>query len=187
VVAFAAAVVVAATGLAGCFDRGDTRSGVGLIDERAGAYRGIGVGASEADVRRAFGPPGDGEGFFPLGESFGEIGGAPSVVVWPRGTHFSRVLRYDEVAFLVGERGVYAFVVTEEDARTRLGVGIGDPQAAARRAYDAGCIEQPYGEPLFGGEPSTFRTCRATVGKRIRIWFGRDPIRSITLARVGRP
>ena len=167
-------------------DRRRERAG-GPIDEHRLSYRGVAMGATIAEIRRVFGEPGGGEGFFPLGESFGEIGGAPAVANWPRGSRADpTVLRYHGVAFLVGPEGLFAFVVTERGARTRAGVAVGDPLAKAIRAYGLGCVDQPYGEPLFGGETSTFRTCRGTVDRRIRIWFGRDPIRSITLARVAR-
>ena len=189
--AVAAALTLMAAGCTQWPDRDDEsappRRGPAVVDETAGAFRGVRMGAGEADVRRVFGEPGDGEGFFPLGESFGEIGGAPAVRNWPhdwRGR--PTVLRYEGVAFLVGPRGVFAFVVTEEGARTKRGVRIGDSLERAQRVYDAGCGEQPYGEPLFGGDTPTFRWCRGTIAERHRIWFGRDPIRSITLARVGR-
>jgi hypothetical protein len=81
---------------------------------------------------------------------------------------------------------MFALVVTERGARTRRGVGIGDALSKAVRTYGLGCVEQSYGEPLFGGEASAFRLCRGTIDRRIRIWFGRDPIRSITLGRVAR-
>lgn len=157
-----------------------------VVNETAGAYRGVRLGDSEDDVRRVFGEPGAGEGFFPLGESFGEIGGAPTVRNWPprwRGRPI--VLRYEDVAFLVGPRGVFAVVVTEDGATTRRGVRIGDALARARLVYGASCGVQPYGEALFGQRTPSCRWCRATIRNRIRIWFGRDPIRSITVARVG--
>jgi len=190
-VAAAAALLAALSG--GCTFGGDDSPTTGEpvptpIDENVGAYGGIEMGSSEANVRRVFGEPGDGEGFFPLGEAFGEIGGAPGVRNWPPDFREApTVLRYDNVAFLVGPRGVFAFVVTAEGVRTKRGVGIGDPLARARQVYGAGCGEQPYGEPLFGGETPSFRWCRTTIDDRIRLWFGRDPIRSITLARVGAP
>jgi hypothetical protein len=122
--AVAAALALMAAGCTQWPDRDDEsappRRGPAVVDETAGAFRGVRMGAGEADVRRVFGEPGDGEGFFPLGESFGEIGGAPGVRNWPhdwRGR--PTVLRYEGVAFLVGPRGVFAFVVTEEGARTK--------------------------------------------------------------------
>lgn len=189
-----AAVVLACTASSsGCdVERGsdeDARprsDGPATIDETVGSYRGIRLGDTENDVRRVFGEPAEGEGFFPAGESFGEIGGAPGVAIWPHGSREApTVLRYDDAAFLVGPRGVFAFVVTEDGAATKRHVGIGDPLQRARRVYGAGCGEQSYGEPLFSDEAPSFPWCRTTIDDRIRLWFGRDPIRSITLARVG--
>jgi len=110
----------------------------------------------------------------------------PGVRNWPPDFREApTVLRYEGLAFLVGPRGVFAFVVTAEGVRTNRGVAIGDPLARVHQVYRAGCGEQPYGEPLFGGETPSFRWCRTTIDDWIRLWFGRDPIRSITLARVG--
>lgn len=181
----AAALAVAAllAALPGC-NRGEERPIPSTIDEAAGSYGGVSMGAGEADVRRAFGEPGGGEGFFPLGESHGEIGGAPAVRNWPPDERAApRVLRYEHVAFLLGSRGVFAFVVTADGTRTRRGVAVGDPLGKAARFYDVGCGEGVAGERIGGGV-ETYPTCRGTIGGRIRIWFGEDPIRSITLARV---
>lgn len=157
-----------------------------VVDEDVGSYGGVTLGSMEEEVRRVFGEPGDGAEFSPLGESWSEVGGAPAVRNWPPGWEGRpTVLRYDGVAFLVGPKGVFAFVVSEEGAATKRGVAIGDPLARARRADGAGCGQQPYGESLFGGTRS-FSWCRTTIGHRVRLWFGRDPIRSITVARVGR-
>jgi hypothetical protein len=185
----AAAVLAVAALLAalpGCDGDDDNPPAPAVIDEVAGSYGGVRMGASEAEIRRAFGDPGGGEGFFPLGEEFGDIGGAPAVRNWPPNDRSEpTVLRYEDVAFLLGSRGVFAFVVTAEGTHTRRGVAIGEPLAEARRAYDVGCGEGVAGERLGGGV-ETYPTCRGTIGERIRIWFGEDPIRSITLARVGR-
>jgi hypothetical protein len=184
-----AAAVVAVTlllaALPGC--DGEEESGAPtVIDEVDGSYGGVRMGASEAEVRRDFGEPGGGEGFFPLGEEFGDIGGAPAVRNWPPNDRSEpTVLRYEDVAFLVGSRGVFAFVVTAEGARTRRGVAIGDPLEKASRTYRFGCSEGHAGETLWG-DALTYPYCRGTIGERIRVWFGEDPIRSITLARVGR-
>jgi hypothetical protein len=185
----AAAVILVAALLAalpGCDgDEDAERRPPGAIDEVAGSYGGVRMGASEEDVRSVFGEPGEGEGFFPLGTEFGEIGGAPAVRNWPPDDRAApTVMRYEDVAFLVGSRGVFAFVVTAEGARTRRDVAVGDRLVAARRTYDVGCGEGVAGEALVGETP-TYPYCRGTIGERTRIWFGEDPIRSITLARVG--
>jgi hypothetical protein len=154
-----------------------------LLDERAGSYRGVEFGMSEQDVRRVLGEPGEGEGFVPLDEEFGDVGGPPAVRNWPRESRATpKALLYDGVAFLVGTEGVYAILVTEP-AHTRRRVAIGDDLARARRAYDVGCGEGVGGERLGGGV-ETYPTCRGTIDGRIRIWFGEDPIRSIAIARV---
>jgi hypothetical protein len=44
------------------------------------------------------------------------------------------------------------------------------------------CGEQVAGEPLLGGEPPKYRWCRTTVA-HVRVFFGGDPIESITLTR----
>ena len=155
-----------------------------LLDERAGSYRGIRLGDAEATIRRRFGAPGEGEGFFPLGESFGDIGGPPAVRAWPPGSSSSKALRYEGVAFAVGSEGVYAVIVTEL-ARTLRGVAIGDDLAQSQRLYEVGCSKRVFGERIGGGS-LTYPTCRGTIDGRIRIWFGEDPIRSIAIARVGR-
>jgi hypothetical protein len=90
------------------------------------------------------------------------------------------VLRYDDAAFLVADQGVYALIVGREGAHTLRGVAIGDDLDEAREAYDLRCVDVAGGESLVGGV-ETYPSCSATIGGRIRIWFGRDPIRSITL------
>ena len=170
----------AAAALGGC--GGEEPVAPQLLDEREGSYRGVRFGATEADVRRVFGKPGEGSGFSPLGSEFHDVGGPPAVRVWPPGSHRQKALRYEGVAFLVGTDGVYAILVTEP-AHTRRGVAIGEDLARARRLYRLGCGEGVAGERIGGGV-ETYPTCRGTIDERIRIWFGEDPIGSIAIARV---
>ena len=174
--------VLAAALLGGC-GGDDEAAAPRLLDERAGSYRGIHLGDGETEVRRRFGAPGEGEGFFPLGEDQ-DIGGPPAIRVWPPGSSSSKALRYEGVAFAVGSDGVYAIVVTEL-ARTLRGVAVGDDLGRARRLYRVGCGEGVAGERIGGGS-MTYPTCKGTIDERIRIWFGEDPIRSIAIARVGK-
>jgi hypothetical protein len=178
----AAALTVGAVigaGLAGATQ--DVRQTNGaLVDERVGSYRGVRMGDGAAKVRRRFGPPGPGDGIAPLGDRFSEIGG-PAVVPAPTGSHRPpRVMRYDDVTFILGRKGVYAFLVVEQDARTRRGVAVGDPLLVARAAYRLRCAAV-IGSELPTGGYERYPSCRGTLRSRIRIWFGRDPIRSITL------
>ena len=176
-------LLAAAALVGGCGDEQEPAA-PRLLDERAGSYRGVRFGATEAQVRRVFGDPGEGSGFSPIGSEFGDIGGPPAVRVWPPGSLTQKSLRYKGVSFLVGREGVYAILVTEP-ARTLRGVAIGHDLARARRLYKVGCGEGVAGERIGGGV-ETYPTCRGTIDERIRIWFGEDPIRSIAVARVAK-
>ena len=69
----------------------------------------------------------------------------------------------------------------EAGARTRAGVGVGDPLELVRQRYESTkCGEARADEPLFGGEGPTYPWCRAVVGS-VRVFFGDDPIKSITM------
>lgn len=159
--------------------RADEQRPARQIDERAGRYAGVGLGLSEGEVRRVFGEPGGGDGYFPLGEEFR---GPPSVPA--SGGRRPALLRYDEVAFLVDQAsGVFSLMVTYEDAETRGGVGVGDPlERVGERYARVRCGETVSGEPVFGDEHPTYPWCRTRVGK-IDVFFGDDPIESITLTR----
>jgi hypothetical protein len=143
--------------------------------------RGVGFGASEDAVRRVFGEPAGGEGYFPEGESYTGPPGIPS----PDGTR-PRVLRYEDVAFLLSHRGVFSFMVTAGEAVTPRGIGVGDSLDSARRAYSMdNCGKSTRGEPLFGGPPPTYRWCRTILEDGAHVFFGNDPIESITFTRLG--
>jgi hypothetical protein len=145
-----------------------------LVDESTGSYRGVVMGDDSSDVRRRLGSFEEGPGFAPAGDLPAEVG-VPQSIPGP-----GRILKYDDVAFLVGPRGVYAFIVTADGAETTRGVQIGDDLDAARRAYDLHCVDVAGGESLLGGQ-EFYPSCRTTIGRRTYVWFGRDPIRSITV------
>ena len=73
--------------------------------------------------------------------------------------------------------GAYVIKIAIPGARTLAGVGLGDPLDAAEAAYpnircdvqnrDGEYVPYPYGTTKLGDGP--------------HIWFGQDPIRSITL------
>jgi hypothetical protein len=171
--------VVAAASLVTACSGNVSREGGPLIDERRGAYRGIEMGDSEAEVRRIFGNPESRAGFAPSDHLPAEVGVPQSLPVL--GATVPHPLRYDDAAFLVAEEyGVYALIIDEEGARTLRGVGIGDDLDEAKQAYHLRCIDVAGGESP-AGDVATYPSCSATIGRKMRIWFGRDPIRSITL------
>jgi hypothetical protein len=95
------------------------------------------------------------------------------------------LLRYDETAYLLNARTkrVFSMIVSKRGATTRAGVGVGDPLSRVRRKYgDAVCGRAVAGEPLFGGETPTYPWCRVRLGD-IEVFFGDDPVESITVTR----
>ena len=151
-----------------------------VIDEVRGTYRGVGIGDSGAEVRRVFGPrshAGDGP-LTPLGAgSFAEVGGA-MVIRGPRLMGNPELLRYQDVSFLLMDDRVFALMITDLGAATRQGVAIGNNLDAADGRYDdLNCEEAEIGD--FG---ETFPFCAGPLAPQRHIWFGQDPIRSITIA-----
>jgi hypothetical protein len=148
-----------------------------LIEEGAGAYRGMVFGEGREVVMRSLGPARPSSGSIaPLGENFDEIGGPPFIDT-PGVTH--EVLRYAETTVLLTELGVYGYVITADDAETVAGVGIGDNLALAEDRYEkleCGIARQ--------GEYRTFPYCGGMLGSGRWIWFGEDPIRSIVLTKT---
>jgi hypothetical protein len=148
-----------------------------LVDELTGSYRGVAMGEMPDEIRHRLGPSAGDSGFSPAGQLPAEAG-VPQAI--PTGGSRPDILKYEDVAFLVGARGVYAFIITDETAATTRGVRIGDAMDDARRAYELGCIDVAGGESVLGRQ-EFYPSCRATLDERMRVWFGRDPIRSITV------
>jgi hypothetical protein len=154
-----------------------------VVDERAGVLRGVRFGDTSAEVRRRLGRPSDDEdGFFPAGTDFT---GPPNVPLPPsdRGTRVPpEMLHFRDTAYLVSPTaGVFAMATLAEGALTRAGAGAGDDLERVREAYEGvECGEAIGGESPFG-EPPTYPWCRTRVG-RTRVFFGGDPVESITLA-----
>ena len=148
------------------------------IAARAGTVRGVGVGDRVRAVRAVWGPArlSPTAPIAPLAEDFDALA-APPFIPTPGDTH--AVLRYRGASFLVSDSVVYAVIVSDPDAETGEGVGVGDNLALARDAYPA--LECTTGERPDG---RTFPYCAGRLRDGRHAWFGDDPIRSITLASV---
>ena len=172
-----------ALALAACGEAKPTR-----IDELRGTYRGVGIGSEPRSIARVFGEErlsGPNEGIAPRGDEFVEIGGPASFASPCRAA--SPTLRYEHVSFAFCNGRVYFVLVAVDGARTRRGVSIGDSLDEVRRAYpSARCGEAPAGESLFGGQ-EWYPYCAVRTADERWVWFGRDPIKSIALARVRMP
>ena len=154
---------------------GRSESATVSIDEQTGAYRGVRFGTSERGVIRTLGEPDRSPGFAPAGQNPSQIG-VPASIPGPGG-----LLKYEGVGFLATpDGGVYALIVTRAGATTMRGVSIGDSLDVARKKYRLDCQKVAGGESLLGGHEN-YPSCHARVGRGTDIWFGRDPIRSITL------
>ena len=156
-----------------------------IVDERVGALDGVRFGDSEAQVRARLGEESDDDdGFFPAGTDYSGPDSVPSPRSDQRPPRRPATLHYEDAAYLVSPTaGVFAMASLAEDARTRAGVGVGDDLTLVRERYDeVRCGESVAGESIFGGETPMYPWCRADVGD-IRVFFGEDPIESITLTR----
>jgi hypothetical protein len=159
-----------------------------LVDERRGVLHGIRFGASAEEVRARLGEPtDDGEGVFPEGADYTGPPSIPSPQSDQRPPRMPTPLHYDDTAYLVSPTvGVFSMSTLEGGARTRAGVAVGDTLELVRERYDrVRCGEAVAGEAVFGGETPTYPWCRAIVGE-IRVFFGDDPIASITLTSYAR-
>jgi hypothetical protein len=169
------AVIVA--GGCGLGDNGDVAKPV-LVDERAGVLRGVRFGDTAEEVRTRLGEETDDlPGVFPGGAVFT---GPPSIPA-PASDQASRAqpdeLHYDDTAYLVSPTvGVFSMATLADGARTRAGVAIGDELARVRELYD----RVDCGKAATGN--GSYPWCR--VLGDIHVFFGEDPIDSITLSRT---
>jgi hypothetical protein len=153
------------------------------VDELRGTYRGVGIGDTTAAVYRVFGKQplsGPREPITPRKEEFVEIGG-PTVISEPCGTAPNdgpMSLRYDHVSFFICDGRVDGFIVAQNGARTRRGITVGDDADRVQARYPLlRCGTAPF-------EGGSYPYCGGRIGKHRWLWFGRDPVRSITVARV---
>jgi hypothetical protein len=148
------------------------------IDERAGTYRGVGVGDSTRRVEQVMGQPAPFHGnYAPVGHDYYEDG-APVAVQEPRPPRHETALRYRTVSFHVADGRVYGVEVVDPGARTKRGVRIGQPLKDARRLQPALRCDTA----LAGSEFPSFPYCAGKVAPGIYMWVGQDPVASITLA-----
>jgi hypothetical protein len=166
----AAVVAALAIGVAGCGSRERV-----VVDERRGEVAGIHFGDTSTRVRAVRGREKGREGFVPT-EARGRYTGPRAI---PVGARTPETLDYETDAYLVSPGfGVLSMTTVAGGATTRAGVSIGDDLDAVRSRYQRViCRETP------GGEAGSYRWCRARVG-HVAVFFGGDPISSITLTRL---
>jgi hypothetical protein len=146
-----------------------------LVNERSGELLGVRFGDTAQQVQARLGEETDSEdGFFPAGAVFT---GPPSIPS-PPSDQATRAepdeLHYDETAYLVSPTtGVFSMATLADGARTVAGVAIGDDLTRVREVYE----RVDCGEAATEG--GSYPWCR--VLGRVHVFFGEDPIDSITL------
>jgi hypothetical protein len=88
-------------------------------------------------------------------------------------------LRYEDVQFTVYDDSVQDLSVAGSGVETTRGVGIGDDLDVVRAAYPT----LRCGRANEGSEYERYEFCTGRVNDRLWIWFGGDPVDSITVAR----
>jgi hypothetical protein len=165
----AAAIVAVALVLAGCGSHKRV-----VVDERRGKLAGVRLGDTSSRVRAVHGQEKRREGFVPTRAD--RFTGPPAILA---GARTPETLDYEDEAYLVSPGfGVVSMMTVAGGARTRAGVAIGDDLDTVRSRYGrVVCGKTP------GGEAPSYPWCRARVD-HIGVFFGGDPIESITLTRM---
>jgi hypothetical protein len=148
-----------------------------VVDEQRASYRGVTLGASREEAEDALGDTAPWTGNDPLG---------PLEPGWQRGAPRGALivgtldaLRYPRVAVHLGDGQVVELIIAEPGARTTRDVGVGDRLASVRRVYP----DLPCGS-VRSGQAGSAPYCGGQIAADRWLWFGGDPIGSITLASV---
>jgi hypothetical protein len=86
--------------------------------------------------------------------------------------------RFRDISLVADRRGAWSFSVTAEGAATARGVGIGSELAQVKRTYEG----LDCGTANEGTEYVQFPYCTGRVAEDRYIWFGEDPVKSITVS-----
>lgn len=159
------------------------------IDLHRGTVGGVGLGSSQRAIERRFGRPvADARGNSGLPTKAPSIDreGWPTLVGQPpkRVSYRSLIagtMRYERMVFDTGPRiGAYYVGIADPRMRTREGVRYGDSLETARRRY-------PFlrcGIRNEDSEDIPYPYCKGRTARGVSVWFGQDPIRSISVART---
>jgi hypothetical protein len=145
------------------------------VDERRGAFGGVQVGSDTRALLGRFGPPAGGS---PSGDEDGGPSREFSVEATPAIVGGSaaplKFFQYPDGTFYAEGGRVTGFSAKGEDAETLRGVGVGDSLDLVPKRYPGMTCDQS--ETEF----ESFPYCSGNVSGYF-VWFGEDPIKSITL------
>jgi hypothetical protein len=150
------------------------------IDERAGTVGRAALGDGPRELRRAFGrPQAEGENVrsMPRELDTADIG-VPWSVAPPPEIKGVTLARYDGMSVDIARpHGAYVFFVWRPGSRTASGIRIGDDLESVRERHPGFRC----GVRNRNSEYAPYPFCEGRVGDT-HVWFGQDPIRSITLS-----
>jgi hypothetical protein len=155
----------------------DTPARPVLVDPVQGSVDGVRLGDTRQEVEAKLGdaPPwNDEQSMAPLEEDWAEIGAPSSMQM----TGKPYALRYPHTSVTLEDGRVVELVTAERGATTPAGIGVGAELASVRRAYPS---LRCYDAPVAGGHGS-YPACTGRLAQGRWLWFGQDPIRSISLA-----
>jgi hypothetical protein len=182
-----AAALIAAAALAGCGSGQDSPGsepgsrGPAAIDERAGTYRGVGIGSTRNEARRVLGrlESKATDPLAPIGPDVPDVG-QPLAPQEPRNSGETAIWRFEDAVMAAGRGRAWLVTVATEDAVTGEGVGVGSDLDDVRAAYpDADCATANEGT-----EYTQFEYCTLRLAPERYLWFGYDPVRSVTISRA---
>jgi hypothetical protein len=176
-------LVAVASVVVGC--GGDGRAAPRVeVDEREGRVGEVRLGDSRERVVEVLGEPeADTDGrMSPTAHDFYDLG-LPWVVGPPADVRQTgrrpQAVRYEDLSVLLTrEAGVYAIFSARQGMVTATGVRLGDRLTRARDAMPG----LRCGRRNEGSEYVTYPYCTGRVGRDRYVWFGGDPVASITLA-----
>lgn len=157
------------------------------VDVRQGTLDGLGLGDSATLVRSRLGRAAgysEKDGVLPLGVKELEKVGLPYITAPPRprekyGDLIAGILRYRGATFQTAPRaGTFVLMITDSRVRTREGVRMGSKLSSAKSKY--GYLRCDVRNEGSESPPYPYCTGRSAPG--VYVWFGQDPIRSISFA-----
>jgi hypothetical protein len=150
------------------------------VDELAGTYRGVGIGSTRDEAELVLGrlETGPNDPLAPIGGDPVDLGFPPAPQD-PRPSPGIAIWRFDDVAMAAGRGRAWLVAVAAQDAFTRAGVGVGSDLDDVRAAYPAADCDTAN----EGTEYTPFDYCTLRVAPGRYLWFGNDPVRSLTMSR----